>query len=176
MNFKKISLTSSEIPQPTSSHGLVSLLNEPTVVMFGGMQSDYKRKNPTWTFDTGKFLNFLKIFLDSLKFNEAISGMEPNTSVEKKGMFGKFGDLFITKKQVPEARERHTLSVLDGNRVLLFGGMGDLKKRFNDVWILSTIPNKYNWYKPKIISKELPSERYNHTCSVYESNLILFGG
>lgn len=54
MNFKKINVQGNEIPQPTSSHGIASLLNEPTVVLFGGMQSDYKRKNPTWTFDTGK--------------------------------------------------------------------------------------------------------------------------
>eukprot|EP01080_Neovahlkampfia_damariscottae_P001470 gene1470-12088_t len=157
MEWKKIPVTSTS---GISSHFAVSLSPEPTIVIFGGLQQDYSRKNSTITFD-----------LESQKFSQTISDSQ---SINEKRGLGTF--LIRNKKILPDARERHTLSLLDGNRVVLFGGIGDQKKRYNDVWILSTIPKKYQWYKPKIVSIETPSERYNHTCCVYKNSIYLFSG
>ena len=93
MEWKQISVSSNF---GISSHSIVSLSPEPTLVIFGGIQHDYTRKNSTITFD-----------LETQKFYQTISD---NQSVnEKRGL----GNLFIKNKKIsPDSRERHTLSLL----------------------------------------------------------------
>jgi hypothetical protein len=94
MEWKQISVPSS---LGISSHSVASLTPEPTIVIFGGIQQDYSRKNSTLTFDS-----------DSQKFYQTISD---NQSIsEKKGLQNLFTNK--SKKILPEPRERHSLSLL----------------------------------------------------------------
>lgn len=93
-------------------------------------------------------------------------------------------------KLLPEPREFHSMvslqvNKIDDTRFLIFGGIGEKKKFFNDVWIFDCI--KLTWAKPKIESTNFPCERYGHsTCIIPDfkqeqkilssCRIILYGG
>eukprot|EP01080_Neovahlkampfia_damariscottae_P008813 gene8813-763_t len=145
-----------------AGHSMINLQDDPIVVLFGGQEANNERTNNVLIFDT------------------ETKQMKNYNWDKSKGTISKFFNFSMTtSEQQPKARDRHTLSLLEENRILLYGGIDDEKYSLNDIWILSTIPNKYKWIQPIVSSKDpqkTPLARHNHTACVYNTNIIIFGG
>ena len=86
----------------------------------------------------------------------------------------------------PEPRWRHTATVIDETKILIFGGYRSSMQRLNDVWVLDTA--KDNWSQPcPSINREnclageysrssTPCPRGAHAAALIGKNLYIFGG
>ena len=165
MEWKSIIDLGNKKPDSLSGHSICNLNEENYIMIFGGMFEDHKRKNEVWIYDTYK-----KKF-----FNP---NNESNSSKKNKSNGNYFKRMFKTKKeQLPDARERQSLCLLD-KQVILFGGISDHKKKLNDTWeFKKNAKDVYYWNKCKLNTTVLPTPRYNHSCCrINETTLIFFGG
>ena len=58
--------------------------------------------------------------------------------------------------------------------MIIFGGGGSFKKRYNDLYSYDFSLNK--WDKLYIKSSQNPTERTYHASQIYKNYLVLFGG
>ncbi|KAI1970663.1 hypothetical protein LOZ53_005969 [Ophidiomyces ophidiicola] len=69
-------------------------------------------------------------------------------------------------------------SAADGSstQVYLYGGqsIGQQQKEYDDMWIL-TIPS-FTWLEVNMTGQSIPSPRAGHTCSIWNSQIIVTGG
>ena len=96
-----------------------------------------------------------------------------------------------TKGAVPAARWHHSATVLDGTKILIFGGFHDDTTRFNDVWVFDTLLS--TWSQPlNTDSGDLgggkeskgqkkrfgpaPLPRGEHTAIARDRQVYVFGG
>jgi hypothetical protein len=74
---------------------------------------------------------------------------------------------------VPSPRAGHTMNVLPGERLIVFGG-GNANGPTNDLHILDTLG--MTWTRPTVYGTP-PSPRAGHTaCTVFGAELLVFGG
>lgn len=73
---------------------------------------------------------------------------------------------------IPPARYGHSLCLL-GSRVFIFGGRGDNKKYFNDIYMMDL--DTYIWAKIST-STSSPLPRMNHTAVMVGTRMAIFGG
>jgi len=75
---------------------------------------------------------------------------------------------------VPSARYGHALSVLDNNKVYLFGG-GTRNTKLNDLFVLDTVSMR--WYGVRDIKGDQPQGRWNNGfCELGNHQMVIFGG
>lgn len=72
----------------------------------------------------------------------------------------------------PKPRRGHTACVLN-NMMYIWGGQGSSSQLFNDMWIFKFETEE--WYEVFTIG-EIPSARYYHSCTIYDSNIWIYGG
>ena len=70
-------------------------------------------------------------------------------------------------------RWKHTAVGLDENRILVFGGLADKNKRFDDVWILNTSAG--TWQNIKHAGTP-PCPRAHHTATMVGTKMYVIGG
>ena len=74
---------------------------------------------------------------------------------------------------IPSARAGHTMNVLPGERLIVFGG-GNANGPTNDLHILDS--RSMTWTRPTVYGTP-PSPRAGHTaCTVFGAELLVFGG
>jgi hypothetical protein len=74
---------------------------------------------------------------------------------------------------IPNARQDHTLTYIDNNQALLFGGY-DGNNPLQDTWVYESTSN--TWTEPNI-SGDIPTARYSHSTAYAGNNkLVMFGG
>ena len=56
----------------------------------------------------------------------------------------------------------------------VFGGKDDDNNKLNDLWKLDL--NTYTWVEIKPVDGFKPLERSGHSCDVYDSYMVIFGG
>ena len=91
----------------------------------------------------------------------------------------------------PMARYRHTATVFDATKILIFGGFKSGSNRFNDVHVLDTV--SLSWLQPiddnctatprgnhipvdAKTAKDVPSPRGSHSACLLGEKLYIFGG
>eukprot|EP00947_MAST-08B_sp_MAST-8B-sp1_P001612 g1612.t1 len=95
-----------------------------------------------------------------------------------------------TRGQSPAARWHHTATVVDGTKILVFGGFHDDTTRFNDVWVFDTVASA--WTQPLNLAAEsdmsipdkalkkrygpAPLPRGEHSAVLRGQHLYVFGG
>lgn len=89
------------------------------------------------------------------------------------------------KGEIPAARLGHSFTLIDDNRIFLFGGVKNVHPNFrkelyrylNDLYILHNLSkNKFAWEKIEITSRPLPRESHSAVLSCSQKHLIIFGG
>ena len=73
---------------------------------------------------------------------------------------------------VPPPRARHTAVAIDDKRLLVFGGI-DMKRRYNDTWVLNI---KTGGWEEIVVQGEIPPARAHHTITRVGDCLYIFGG
>ena len=73
----------------------------------------------------------------------------------------------------PCPRSGHTACIYE-NAMYVFGGKDDDNNKLNDLWKLDL--NSYKWSLIKPSDNILPRERSGHSCDIYESYMVIFGG
>jgi len=72
----------------------------------------------------------------------------------------------------PEGRWRHTATTVD-NKIFIFGGLVEDKKRFNDLFVLDT--EAYAWRKLNARG-QMAAPRAHHSATFLDRKLVIFGG
>eukprot|EP01097_Dermamoeba_algensis_P005731 TRINITY_DN3627_c0_g1_i1.p1 TRINITY_DN3627_c0_g1~~TRINITY_DN3627_c0_g1_i1.p1 ORF type:complete len:732 (+),score=161.29 TRINITY_DN3627_c0_g1_i1:33-2198(+) len=72
----------------------------------------------------------------------------------------------------PSPRAFHSSSVF-GKRIIIFGGIGEKKKYFNDVFVFDT--DSMGWQQPEVTG-EVPPPRCGHTANIIGKKMIVWGG
>ena len=73
----------------------------------------------------------------------------------------------------PSPRSGHSACVYEGC-MYVFGGKDEDNNKLNDLWKLDL--NTYTWTEVKSSDSFLPLERSGHSCDVFESYMVIFGG
>lgn len=82
------------------------------------------------------------------------------------------GLLQITKGDAPAARDGHcAIYDNESNRLVIFGGRNQDKKRLNDTHFLDL--EKFAWQRPQTESP--PSPREHSTCTIWAGHMLVFG-
>eukprot|EP01080_Neovahlkampfia_damariscottae_P007021 gene7021-11186_t len=84
------------------------------------------------------------------------------------------------EKIVPKARYSHTMVMKSsGEAIILFGGVSE-DECFNDVWFLtfkvSLSGESMKWTKIEPKSELIPSERFDHSTTICNSKMFIYGG
>ena len=84
--------------------------------------------------------------------------------------------------EAPKPRAHHTMSVVNNNKLYLFGGYGGHGKVFGDVFVLDLGDGSgpMAWTELAVKGKG-PNPRFDHTCTITPTNLsqsalVIFGG
>jgi len=72
------------------------------------------------------------------------------------------------------ARYKHSL-VVNRNLIICFGGKTPSQSHLNDVWILDTMADNPKW-SPVTTTGPLPDPRIEHSSSLYDNRMFVFGG
>lgn len=102
-------------------------------------------------------------------------------------------EVYWTKIEVsgkcPEPRSHHSACVLNGTKILIFGGFRNSNIRYNDVWIFDTVSEE--WSQPQAGITEVgpngevtfkrnwnnvPSPRGSHSSTIINNQMFIFGG
>ena len=77
--------------------------------------------------------------------------------------------------QVPKPRDDHSLSQIDGERFMIFGGFVD-GSRTNECFICTKNGTSLTWKQVGTESPKAPCIRASHSSVIYENKLYIFGG
>ncbi len=202
MDWKETTLFG-EVPNSVSGHSFISYKNNGVekCVLFGGIANDFVRNNSLYEFSLIQNSNSIneqnststttlscKFYPpEETSFSSLLSQDSRSSKVKTK--LKKEVKLSPAKQppavlKIPAPRERHAVSMVSvthpqTNQTLCFmvlmGGIGNLKTKYNDVWILDL--QKMKWRETKCKNNIQPSARYNHQlCTVNDRLLFLFGG
>ena len=79
-----------------------------------------------------------------------------------------------TKGEPPSPRSAHSMTVLDGKYIVVFGG-GSVSRCFNDVHVLDT--QSLEWFEPEVVGEEAPEPRAGHASVLMSGNrYVIIGG
>lgn len=135
--------------QPTARYQHTATLVGDCVYVFGG-----RLDNETFTNDM-YILHLSMMNIVCLLFLETMTWKQ----VETNGTF-------------PVARSGHS-AVRDGNRIVIFGGIGAKKQYFNDTIEFNTTTNTF---KVLVTKGTPPVPRERHVAFVYDQTMYIFGG
>jgi hypothetical protein len=76
---------------------------------------------------------------------------------------------------VPKPRDDHSLSQIDDQSFLIFGGFVQ-GSRVNECYTATKNGNTLDWTKVECTSKEAPCIRASHSSCVYNDKMYIFGG
>lgn len=147
-----------QCPEPRSHHSAVAFENK--IIVFGGFKNSNARYNDTWVYDTVTD-EWLQPVSTSAEVMNEVSESETGKEVVI---------------EIPTPRGSHSAVLIQGNKMLIFGGYGGsgyTRKDFNDVmaldlatWQWETVP----------CAGEVPDARSGHQGVVVKDQLFIMGG
>jgi len=173
-----------------------AIIKDGTLVIFGGRYDNrYINKifNSLWTYNenpaewqlvnnNGPFLHGHTAFYDK-KINSMIvfGGCEGDAKFYNDLWKYSFDNNTWTKIEVsgqrPAPRCAHSAVTHTDKEVIIFGGYGPGDKYYNDMWKLHYDENNnFHWENVEYKSTERPSPRYAQSSTLYENNILVFGG
>jgi N-acetylneuraminic acid mutarotase len=87
-----------------------------------------------------------------------------------------------TSNSPPSFRDFHTASVINNNRMYIFGGRGDIHAPYhsqNEIYCPKSVYldlDTCKWIEPDTVTGEVPTGRRSHSAFVYKNLIYIFGG
>ena len=153
--------------QPRGRTGHTLTMAGQNCVMFGGMTQDAAGTEIDFTSETW-VLN-----MDSNPKWDAPVGWVPTDASKSKEGFVHAPFSTPPGAECPEGRWKHTSVTLDDDHILIFGGLADKNKRFDDVWIFEVSTG--TWRNVKHVGTP-PCPRAHHTATMVGTKMYVWGG